>query len=72
MDSCWLIEYKNGLKVILNEKQNQECQDKIRNDIKNNNVLVISHWFDRDICKLRNKVCIDLVEYVRLTQEGEG
>ena len=61
MDTCWLIEYKDGSKVILSEKQNQECQVKIKNDIKNGNVLVISHWFDRATCMERNNGCIYLL-----------
>ena len=58
MNSCWLIEHKSGSKVILTEKENEQYQDKLRNHIKNGEVLVVSHWFNVDICKMRNKYCI--------------
>lgn len=52
MESCWLIEFKNGYKVILSEYVYQKEQERNYNGQE---VLCESHWFDYKTCRERNR-----------------
>lgn len=59
-ESCWLIEYSNGFKVIMSEQQyKQQSEDKL---LDRDNILIESHYFDIDICKHRNLTAVIMSE----------
>jgi hypothetical protein len=52
MESCWLIEFIDGHKVIISESIYKEENERNFNGRK---VLCESHWFDFKACRERNK-----------------
>lgn len=52
MESCWLIEFKDGHKIIISESLYKEEQ---KRNFANRPVLVESHWFDIEACRVRNE-----------------
>ena len=52
MESCWLIEFKDGDKMIISESIYQE--ENVRN-FGGREVLCEQHWFDYETCRKRNR-----------------
>ncbi|WP_025909288.1 hypothetical protein [Priestia flexa] len=52
MNSCWLIEFKDGHKIIISESLYIEEE---KRNFDNRQVLVEQHWFDYEVCKERNR-----------------
>jgi len=52
MESCWLIEFLDGAKMILSEKMYEFEQ---KRNFANRKILYESHWFDLQKCRERNR-----------------
>lgn len=51
MESCWLVVYKNGYRVILSEKAYMQH----KKDRKESQIERDEHWFSFDQCKAKNR-----------------
>lgn len=58
MKSCWLINFKNGYKVILSEEM---YNGKYKNETPVEDVESEEHWFSIERCIEKNSE-VDLVE----------
>lgn len=52
MESCWLIEFKDGHKIIISETLYKKENER---NFGGRAVLVESHWFDYETCRKKNR-----------------
>ena len=54
MESCWMVERKDGSKVILSEKQYEKYKNVLEKLWGEGIIIFIAHYFDINICKEKN------------------
>jgi len=52
MESCWLIEFEDGHKVIISEDMYKQ---EVERYFVGRRILTEQHWFDVKKCRERNK-----------------
>jgi hypothetical protein len=52
MESCWLIEFRNGYRMIISEELYE--QEK-KEDFGGRPILVEQHWFVFEVCRKKNR-----------------
>jgi len=52
MESCWLIEFKDGYKVIISEEYYEE---EVKRNWAGREVICMAHWFSLKTCRERNR-----------------
>ncbi len=52
MESCWLIEFKDGCKMIISEEL---YKYELERNFADRKRVSEQHWFDFELCRKRNR-----------------